>query len=1009
MSVKQRFNWLDNQRVDKPHLISVEDSIIFDFKTLLQSFQSDTPYILRGFDIQNPGAAINAPAANLQIIVDSAVVWAPNQISGSYLRVNPGTPNETLNSANTKVIGAFTANATNYIALRLNRYTDSSTNDLVAIWDVDSAVEFTKTVPTGLVLTYEFVINTSGFGSNIPIASVTTDGSNNVVSIVNCKQGLFRLGTGGTNPNPNYQFNYSVATENPLTLNTSGGPSPFVGGDWELKTFKDWMNAVMTEIKNMKGSAFWYSSGSSSLSGVNLTNVWFDSVGSIISGVGRFIHSDTTPGQISWSSDIYIRSISGRLFYRIAPSSVTLNNGQVGYISLVRDNDFHTTNTFTFTNSSTTVTATAPVTGLAVGDWIKYFSHTIAEYAQVTAISGTTITLATPYAGPSATGKALKAVGTYTVTVNNAENVPSDANVFWLMRRDDNAVAAATIETPANSGATRNNDIATITTTSAHGFVVGQTVSISGVSDASFNGVAEILSVPSATTFTYLNPGPNVAAGLQGNGTVNTRAKVYLRALGEIDQGEERQIDDNSTQNILKFIGAEHEADVTPPYTFLPNTLSPYSFTTNSNLTQAISSITGNVNAIYDTLDQPSYDEMIEVTNTTTPHVQANQNTGGGSGAIIDASNERVGQSFVAITTNYIDNVVVHMRKVGSPVGDIICEIREDNAGQPGLLIQTSNNSIAAASLTGTYTNYTFNFSPTYVINSQIYWLVIRLTGTITVSGTDYIDIENNNTNPYASGTEAFYNGTTWSNVTGSDLRFTVNALTVAAGFIPPVLANSILRLPVQSRISGSPQQEYTVGKGALEIYLNGQYLVLTKDWDEVGTSGNNSYLAKINQALVAGDRLTFRIDATGGPGASGGGGGDFMTLPTETSADNADFIHIFDVSANAYKKQTRANFLSGLSSSRNVNTYTTNTTVTNTQQHIRVDASGGPVTITLPTATGNVGHWYTIKKIDSSANAVTIAAATGEFIDGSSTISITTPYASYTLIAGDGSNWDIV
>lgn len=1008
MSVKQRFNWLDNQRVDKPHLKSLDDSVIFDFKTILQAFQSDTPYILRGFNIQNPGAAINAPASNLQVVVDSGIIWAPNQTDGPYLRVPPGTPNETLNTANPKVVGSFTANATNYVALRLKRSPDAGTTDLMAFWDVDAAVNFTKSVPTGLVLNYEFVINTSGFGSNIPLALVVTDGANNVTSITNAKQGLFRLGTGGANPNPNYQWSYTPAIENPLTLATSGGPSPFVGGDWEIKTFKEWMDAVMTEIKLMKGSSLWYVNGSTSISNVNLADLWFDAVGHIIAGVGRFIHSDTTPGEITWSSDIYIRSLIGPLTYTIPAGTITLNNGDVAYIILDRDTDFQASNTFTFTNGSPTVTATAPILGISAGDWIKFHSHDIGKYARVSAVSGTTITLAAPYAGATAIGKALKATGSYTITVSPAANVPANADVFWIARRDDNAVTAATIETPANSGATRNNDIATITTTAPHNFVVGQIVSISGVVPSSFDNVAEILSVPSANTFTYLNPGPNVGPGSAGNGTVAPRAKVYLRALGELDQGEERQIDDNITQNILKFIGSESEVDTTPPYTILPNSLANYTFSTNSNLTQAISAITGNVNDILTTLDQPSYDESVLITSSTTPHVQASQTVGGGPGAIIDAAAERVGQSFTAILSNYLNNVVVRMRAVGSPDADIVCEIREDNSGEPGLLLQTSSNTIAANTLTTSYANYTFNFEPTFLENTFVYWIVIRVANVVTLNASDYIDIENNNTNPYAGGTEAFYNGTTWSNITGSDLVFTANALTVGPNQMPVLGAGAIVKIPNNSRLSGNPQQFYVLGKGTLELYLNGQYLNLNTDWEEVGTTGN-SKLIKLQQSLVNGDRLTFRLDATGGPGSGGSSTFDIMSYPTETAADNADYILIYDVSAGAHRKQTRGNFLAGLTAQRNVNTYNNSVTITNSQQHVRVDASSGAVTITLPSALGNVGHWYTIKKIDGSANAVTIAAQPGETIDGNPSITITVPNASYTIIAGSPTEWDIV
>jgi hypothetical protein len=66
--------------------------------------------------------------------------------------------------------------------------------------------------------------------------------------------------------------------------------------------------------------------------------------------------------------------------------------------------------------------------------------------------------------------------------------------------------------------------LVTITTPSAHGFVVGQSVRVasSGATAASFNGVFTIASVPTATTYTYLHPildtPANVTAGTAGAG-----------------------------------------------------------------------------------------------------------------------------------------------------------------------------------------------------------------------------------------------------------------------------------------------------------------------------------------------------------------------------------------------------------------------------------------------------------------------------------------------------------
>lgn len=71
-------------------------------------------------------------------------------------------------------------------------------------------------------------------------------------------------------------------------------------------------------------------------------------------------------------------------------------------------------------------------------------------------------------------------------------------------------------------------------------------------------------------------------------------------------------------------------------------------------------------------------------------------------------------------------------------------------------------------------------------------------------------------------------------------------------------------------------------------------------------------------------------------------------------------------------------------------------------------DASGGAFSVSLPTAAGNDGKRYYIKKTDSSANAVTIDADGSETIDDSLAAIIDRQYDSLTLVS-DGTEWWIV
>ena len=92
------------------------------------------------------------------------------------------------------------------------------------------------------------------------------------------------------------------------------------------------------------------------------------------------------------------------------------------------------------------------------------------------------------------------------------------------------------------------------------------------------------------------------------------------------------------------------------------------------------------------------------------------------------------------------------------------------------------------------------------------------------------------------------------------------------------------------------------------------------------------------------------------------------------------------------------------------VTTITTNTTLDNQNLVVLVDASSGAVTVTLPQVTSQnlMGQEYQIKKIDSSANAVTVDASTTETIDGELTQVLRDQWAALRIVA-DTTGWSIL
>jgi len=72
----------------------------------------------------------------------------------------------------------------------------------------------------------------------------------------------------------------------------------------------------------------------------------------------------------------------------------------------------------------------------------------------------------------------------------------------------------------------------------------------------------------------------------------------------------------------------------------------------------------------------------------------------------------------------------------------------------------------------------------------------------------------------------------------------------------------------------------------------------------------------------------------------------------------------------------------------------------------VLADASAAALTITLPSPTANAE--VIVKKIDATANTVTISPAATETIDGATSLVLDTQYEAYHLIS-DGTNWFII
>jgi len=324
MAVGRRLLGYSGMRVDWPHIRSIESSTSNDFDMLCRGFLTglNRPYVSKGFDIQIPSSAIFANQLTITV-ADSTIVHSSASESGTILTLPTTQPDEVLSPTNTRVIGSFQANALNYVGLDYTRVTDLATVDNTAGWSASQLLEFQRTVPIGQILDYRFIISTSGFSTFLPLYMVQTTNTGAVAWITKSVTDFWRLGTGGANPNPFNSFNWGNLTNteaganprrewigtvpgaNPLTVQPGDPADAFDLGDFSIHNLKDFVDAVWTRFKEITGSQYGYfdstlpgPGGGTGGPGLNLHDVAFDSIGSVLTGAGELSYNlilATTP------------------------------------------------------------------------------------------------------------------------------------------------------------------------------------------------------------------------------------------------------------------------------------------------------------------------------------------------------------------------------------------------------------------------------------------------------------------------------------------------------------------------------------------------------------------------------------------------------------------------------------------------------------------------------------------------------------------------------------------
>ncbi|WNM70277.1 hypothetical protein [Myxococcus phage Mx1] len=336
MAVHRQGNWLGQQRVDVSDLRAIESSIVADFDVLAgRILAGRRPLVIRGFTIASGNAAGNA-AEQLQLsVAGGLLLHFGARESGTLFAVSDDAVAEPLASTNTKVIGAFTASAINYVGIDFERIEAASTSDLKQFLDADTEEEVAKTVPTARILSYKIIISTQPFSvsTNIcPIAKIETSATNTVVAITDSRNLMFRLGSGGDTPNPISSFPWPNRQENDNTYEPPvSGADPFSGGDKSIASLKQWMDAVMSRIWETGSGQYWYSA-------TTRDNVKVCYGQPVLPSTGDNFAWNSGTDTLTWSGLSLVFENSPVYANAIADGSAVLDtDGQCLYVDLQRD------------------------------------------------------------------------------------------------------------------------------------------------------------------------------------------------------------------------------------------------------------------------------------------------------------------------------------------------------------------------------------------------------------------------------------------------------------------------------------------------------------------------------------------------------------------------------------------------------------------------------------------------------------------------------------------------
>lgn len=307
MALLQRTRILSNQRVDLLDYNNLENFVCADFKAIHKNVWASENFVFSGFEATGTGTT------DLSVALPG---------SSCVMGENDGTLFIGASSLSNLTTNALTPSSTNYVELSIDQ--DTGGADSRAFWD-DTAqggqgAEFSQIVDTFIFLGASFEINTASFSGDsdkLPICEVDVNGAGVITEIRDSRNMFFRLGRAN---DTEYDYPWSTRTE---PANTS-----FTGADKDISRLKELFDALMSKLKEIGGTTYWYEDA-----GVSLIGAFRNAALSTISAIGSNAAWSWDGSELSLTDDSgapldsdVIAAI--RLFDSIANLELTRMDGQ---------------------------------------------------------------------------------------------------------------------------------------------------------------------------------------------------------------------------------------------------------------------------------------------------------------------------------------------------------------------------------------------------------------------------------------------------------------------------------------------------------------------------------------------------------------------------------------------------------------------------------------------------------------------------------------------------------